>query len=206
MRLLAALQFLTVIPLPKRRKFSSEELGRAIAYFPLVGVLIGLVLAGLNWVLSWLLPVAVVKTLLLVGLVLISGALHLDGFIDTFDGITGSKPREKRLEIMTDSHAGAIGVVTVILLILAKYSALSTITTPLSVLLLMPVLSRWIAVCAIYSFPYARQTGMGLMFKQGARWYHLAMATVISLAVAVPLLSWWGAVLIGGCVRTRSAS
>ena len=191
-----ALKFLTIFPGPESKETKDSSFGESLPYFPVVGLVIGAVLYGLYYGLSFILPSQLVTVLIILALVIMSGAHHLDGFIDTFDGITGSKPREKRLEIMADSHAGAIGVVAVIFLMLGKYAALSSLTGSLPALLLMPVLSRWTAVFLLFAFPYARQTGMGLLFKQGARWYRLAIATVISLAIATLLLSWWGIVLM----------
>jgi adenosylcobinamide-GDP ribazoletransferase len=191
-----ALKFLTVFPGPETKETRGSSFGESLPYFPVIGLVIGIILYGLYYGLSFILPVSLVTVLIILALVVISGAHHLDGFIDTFDGITGSKPREKRLEIMLDSHAGAIGVVAVVLLMLGKYAALSSMTSPLPALLLMPVLSRWTSVFLLFAFPYARQTGMGLLFKQGARWHRMAIATAISIAIAVVLLSWWGIVLM----------
>ena len=106
MRFLAALTFLTIIPLPRRWKVSPEEVGQSAAYFPAVGAIIGLILVGLNWLLSLLLPSAVVNVLLIVSLVVISGALHLDGFVDTCDGIASYKSVEERWQVMRDSRVG----------------------------------------------------------------------------------------------------
>ena len=123
----AALQFLTSIPVPWRREVSPEALGRSTAYFPVVGLIIGLILAVLNWLLSHILPPAVVNALLLVALVVITGALHLDGLADTCDGIAGHKPVEDRWRVMRDSHTGAFGVIGVVLVLLVKYVTLNSI-------------------------------------------------------------------------------
>lgn len=120
MKFLAALRFLTIIPLPWRREVSPEEMGRATTYFPVVGLIIGLILAGLNWLLGLLLPSSVVNALLIVSLVVLSGALHLDGFVDTCDGIAGHKTIEERWWVMHDSRAGAFGIVGVVLLLLTR--------------------------------------------------------------------------------------
>ena len=197
MRFLAALQFLTVIPLPKWREFSPEELGRSIGYFPLVGIVIGLILAGLNWLLSWLLPSAIVNALLITCLVVISGALHLDGFIDTCDGIAVHKTPEERWQIMHDSRAGSFGIVGVLLLLLVKYISLNNIPEPLVItaLVLMPVMGRWAMVYAIFAYPYARPAGLGKVFKQVASWPSLVMATIITLVVAIGL-AWLAGLVI----------
>ena len=187
MRFLVALKFLTIIPLPLRREVNPEELGRSTAYFPVVGVIIGLILAGLNWLFALFLPPAVVNGLLIVSLVVISGALHLDGFVDTFDGIAGHKTVEARWRVMHDSRAGAFGIVGVFLLLLVKYVSLNSVPENLLMvtLVLMPVVSRWAMVYAIFAYPYARPTGLGKAFKQEASWQRLAIATMITLAVAV---------------------
>lgn len=191
-----ALKFLTIFPGPQPKEIKEDYFGESLTYFPVVGLVVGGILYGLYYGLTFILPPPLVTVLIILALAIMSGAHHLDGFIDTFDGITGSKPREKRLEIMADSHAGAIGMVAVVVLMLGKYSALSSVIIPLQALLLMSILSRWTAVFMLFTFPYARQTGMGLLFKQGARWYRLVIASVISLAIAILLLSWWGIVLM----------
>lgn len=191
-----ALKFLTIFPGPEPKEMKESLFGRSLAYFPLVGLLLGGVLFGLYYGLTYILPEQLVTILVLLALAIITGAHHLDGLTDTFDGITGSKPREKRLEIMSDSRTGAMGVVAVVFLIVIKYAALSSVIDPLAALLLTPVLSRWTVVVTIFSFPSARPSGMGLSFKQGARWYALVIATVLSLAVSIILLQWWGPVLM----------
>lgn len=191
-----ALKFLTIFPGPGPKEIKDSLFGHSLAYFPLVGLLLGAVLFGLHYGLMFILPEQLVTIVIILALAIMTGAHHLDGFVDTFDGITGSKSREKRLEIMADSHTGAIGVVAVIFLIATKYTALSSVVDPLPALLLMPTLSRWAVILTIFSFPYARPNGMGLAFKQGARWYTLAVATVLSLAISILLLQWWGLALM----------
>jgi adenosylcobinamide-GDP ribazoletransferase len=186
---LAALQFLTTLPLPGRREATPEQLGRATAYFPVVGLIIGLILAGLNWLLSHILPPAVVNALLLVALVIITGALHLDGFVDTCDGIAGHKAVEDRWRVMRDSRAGAFGIVGVVLLLLVKYVSLNSIPPifMMATLLFLPVVSRWAMVYAIFVYPYARPSGLGTAFKQKTRWPEFTIATLITLIIAMAL-------------------
>ena len=189
MGFLAALKFLTIIPVLPRREVSPEEVGRSIAYFPVVGAIIGLILAGLNWLFGLFLPSAVVNGLLLVCLVVISGALHLDGFVDTCDGIAGHKTVEARWRVMHDSRAGAFGIVGVFLLLLVKYVSLNSVPENwlMATLVLMPVVSRWAMVYTVFVYPYARPEGLGKAFKQAASWQRFAVATVIALAVAIGL-------------------
>jgi len=188
-RFLAALNFLTIIPLPWRREASPEELEGSIGYFPVIGLIIGLILAGLNWLLSLFLPSAVVNGLLIVSMAVISGALHLDGFVDTCDGIAGHKTVEDRWRVMHDSRAGAFGIVGVFLLLLVKYVSLNSVPENLLLvtLVLMPVVSRWAMVYTVFAYSYARPAGLGKIFKQGASWQRFTTATVITLAVAIGL-------------------
>ena len=187
MSFLSALRFLTIIPLPRRREISPEEIGRSVVYFPVVGVIIGLILAGLNWLLGLVLPSAIVNVLLIVCLVIISGALHLDGLVDTCDGIGGHKTVEERWQVMHDSRAGGFGVIGACCLLLVKYISLNSVPEPLLVttLMLMPILSRWAIVYAICVYPSARASSLGKIVKQEASRQRFIIATVITLLLAI---------------------
>jgi len=200
LKFLAALRFLTIIPLPGRREISPEEVGRSIVYFPLVGVIIGLILVGLGWLLGLFLPSALVDMLLVVSLVAISGALHLDGFVDTCDGMVGHKTVEERWRVMHDSRAGAFGIIGVCCLLLVKYVSLNAVPDSwlMQTLVLMPVVGRWAMVYAVFAYPYAKPSGLGKAFKQGASWTRFTIATIITLAVAVILAQLAGFIIMLG--------
>lgn len=187
---MAALQFLTIIRIPWRREVQPEELGRSVGYFPVVGLIIGLILAGLNWLFALILPSSVANALLIVSLVILSGALHLDGFVNTCDGIAGHKTVEARREVMPDIRAGGFGIIGVVLLLLVKYVSLNSIPEILlmTTLVLMPVLGRWAMAYAIFIYPYARPSGLGKAFKQGTSWPRFTMATIIAFVIAVALI------------------
>ncbi len=201
MSFLTAIQFLTSIPIPLKRKLTPAQLGGATAYFPVVGLIIGLVLAGLNWLLLLILPTAVVNALLIAALVILTGAMHLDGLADTCDGIAGHKTTEERWKVMRDSRTGAFGVVGIVLVLLVKYISLNSIPPVFmtAMLVFMPVVSRWAMVYAIYAYRYARPAGLGTAYKQATRWPQFTAATIITLAVAFalfPLFSLAGLILI----------
>jgi len=200
LKFLAALSFLTIIPLPWRREVSPEQVGRSIGYFPAVGIIVGLILAGLYWLLGLILPSAVVNGLLLVCLVVLTGGLHLDGVGDTCDGIAGHKTPEARWQVMHDSRAGAFGIVGAFLLLLVKYISLNSVPESLmmATLVLMPVVSRWAMVYAVFAYPYARPSGLGKVFKQAASQRRLAIATLVALAVAIPWFRLAGLVIMLG--------
>ena len=196
----AALRFLTVIPLPSRLRVSPEKVGRSLGYFPLVGLLLGLLIMGLDRGLERVLPVSVVSSLLVVTLVLVTGAMHLDGFIDTCDGLVAGRTPRQRWEIMRDSRVGAFGVVGACCLLLMKYVSLAGLpeSSRMGALVLMPVLGRWAVVCSISAFPYARPEGLGKAFKDGATWPGVALATIIALAASVGFLQLKGLAIMFG--------
>ena len=196
MDLLAALQFLTILPV--KRNFTSEQIGRATAYFPVIGLIIGAILLGLHYLLDFLLPGGVVNALLLATLVILSGGLHLDGLADTIDGLAGHRTPEHRLEIMHDSRIGGIGAVGLFMVLIIEYVALNSIPgkwMPFS-LLLAPTVSRWAMVNSIFAYPYARPEGLGKAFKQGVTQRELLIASLVTLALAVILFQWAGLVII----------
>ncbi len=183
--LLAAFQFLTLAPI--RRGFDSRQVGQATAFFPLVGLVIGGILLGLNYLLGLVLPPSLVRVFILAALVVSSGGLHLDGLADTFDGMAGHRTSEQRLQIMRDSRIGGFGAMALALFLLIEYLALAALPADhlRYALLAAPVISRWAMVDAILAYPYARADGLGTPFKNHVTWLQFWIATFITLAVAV---------------------
>jgi len=164
--LLSALQFLTIFPV-KAKIVNDKRIADALAYFPVAGFLIALVLlAGNSFFGAFNLEGFALNTILVVMLVVINGGLHLDGLSDTFDGLMGAQNKDEKLRIMRDPQIGAmgaIGIVCVLLLKIAFLTAVSQNLKPLAIIL-MCVISRWSMVYSINSFPYARQNGKAKIF------------------------------------------
>ena len=178
----AAVQFLTVMPPLVRRPFTPEELGRSVGWFPLVGLLLGGLLAGLDWCLAWLFPPGVAAALVLACWVLGTGALHLDGFLDACDGLLGGHTPEARLRIMRDERAGAFAVIGGILLCLVKYAALAANPDRLEALIVAPVVGRWGMAIAVVGFPYGRTEGLGRAMKDHAHWPQVVLASLFAVS------------------------
>src|SRR5574341_624807 len=104
---IAAVQFLLVSPRFIRRPFTPQEMGQAAGFYPLVGLLLGAVLAAVDYLLSYLFPLQVRCALVLALWIALTGALHFDGFLDTADGLLGASMAERRMEIMRDERVGA---------------------------------------------------------------------------------------------------
>lgn len=164
----AVLYFLTSLPYP-RHSFRLEEVVGGIVFFPVVGFLIGLLLAGSSYLLDLLFPVMVSRALLLTLWVGITGALHLDGLADTLDGLGGGSGWEARLAIMRDSRIGTYGMAGVVLYIGIKMAALCSIPPSqiAPVLIVAPLLGRFSMVLILLSTPYARAEGLGKPFTEG---------------------------------------
>jgi adenosylcobinamide-GDP ribazoletransferase len=198
MKLLAAFKFLTVLPLPGRREVSAGEAGASLGYFPLVGLFLGAALVGIDWSLGFFLPSSIVNVVIIIALMLLTGALHVDGFIDTCDALFGRRTAEERWQIMSDSRVGAFGVIGAICLLLLLYVSLGGISEGYKTiaLIIMPALSRWTIVYAIFAFPYARPAGLGRAYKQQANWRKFILATSLVLASTLGLLVTKSPVLI----------
>ena len=169
---------------------AQRDISNSRAYYPLIGLLLGAALAGLEWGSSAALPPFLTAAILLVFLIVVTRGLHLDGFMDVCDGLFGGYTRERRLEIMRDSNVGAFAVAGAAGLLLLKYSALlSLLSFPadqkLAALLLFPVISRWAMVVLLGAFPYARSAGLGSPFHQGGGGLATTAAAVLSVAATV---------------------
>ena len=194
-----ALGFLTIIPLPLNREVRPMDMGRSMACFPLAGAIIGGILAGMSAVLSTVLPRSVADFILIAALALITGGLHLDGLADTFDGLYGGKTREEALAIMKDSRVGAIGVVSLVFVIVLKYITLLSVPAGLkyTALVVMPALSRWSMVIVAYLSRYARPTGgTGRDFIETVSPMNLLIATAFALITGIVGLEWKGGLII----------
>lgn len=194
---ITAFQFLTVMPSLIRRPLIPAELGKAVGFFPLVGLMFGLLLVGCHWFLSILFPKGVLAFLLLVVWILCTGALHFDGFLDTCDGLLGGWTVEDRLRILRDERVGAFAVAGGVLLLLGKYASLVALTDPIAALIVVPTLGRWAMSMAIVRHPYARPQGLGRSMKDKANWQQALIATLVASATAAILGGWQGVVALG---------
>lgn len=172
--------------------------GRAMAFYPLVGALVGGLLAGLAGLLGRI-GLAQAAPLLPAALVLaawagLTGALHLDGWADCCDALFVPVSRERRLEIMKDPRLGGFGAAGLILLLLVKLAALDGVLRgphALPALIAIPALARWAAVIAAKAYPSARPGGMGDTFRRGLGRRELVIAAVLAGLAAAPL-GWRG--------------
>lgn len=191
-----ALQFLTILPFRIKSEIKEENFGRSLLYFPIVGALIGILLALILFVFSFL-PYPVLSILVLIILVIITGGIHLDGFADTCDGFYGSRPKKKILEIMRDSHTGVMGVIGIVCLLLLKFSIF--ISIPFEVLwralILMSIFSRWAQVLTCFLSKYVRKEGKAKYFIEYAGKKEVFIGTIFTLVSFLLLMEINGLIL-----------
>jgi adenosylcobinamide-GDP ribazoletransferase len=189
-RYLVALQFLTIVPLPWPRRWDEGDLGRSMALFPLAGLTLGLLLAGVDRLLAEVLPQGISDLLLVVLLTAVTGALHLDGLADVCDGIAARGGRERFLAVMKDPHTGAVGAAAVSLSLLLKYAALLHVPEEWKTesLLLFPTIGRYAQVQFTVGARKARTDGLGSLFAGGAGWRELLAAAAVTLSAAYLIL------------------
>jgi len=182
---LVALQFLTIIPLPFSVRCEEKDLGRSMAFFPLVGLTIGGVLVGTDFILARFLPRQLVDMLLIAAMTAMTGALHLDGLADVCDGLAARGGRERFLAVMKDSRIGAVGVVGLILGLSLKYGALNALPAGIrrEALFFFPAAARFSQVLMTVGARQARSDGLGALFVSGAGGCQLAVAGLTALGV-----------------------
>ncbi|MDO9265505.1 MAG: adenosylcobinamide-GDP ribazoletransferase [Sulfurimonas sp.] len=158
-----AISMLTTVPFFKIHDFYKGINGYAVMFYPLVGFLLGAVLWGTHALLSPHIASAHLGIIIFVLWVLLTGALHLDGFSDTVDGLYA--PKERALEVMKDSHVGGMGMIFGVTFLILKASSLAYFEL-FYLLPLILMLSRLNAVLAIYFYPYISKSGMGTLAKE----------------------------------------
>jgi adenosylcobinamide-GDP ribazoletransferase len=183
---LSAIQFLTIIPI--NVKLKDKHLASSLAYFPMVGVLLGLGLWGVNIFLARLgFNDFLNSSILVVFLIIMTGGLHLDGLADTCDGLYGQRSKEKRLEIMRDPCVGAMGVLGLICAVILKIVLVFSLPFELRGLglVLMCMISRFSMVLSLFVFPYARQEGKAKSFINSINLKIFIMAALATLLCTI---------------------
>ncbi len=190
-KILLAFQFLTIIPVKDTGVVPDGEAGKSSAFFPVVGLLEGVLLMVLAALFLKVFPAELTSGLLVLVMVVINGGLHLDGLADTFDAIASRGDKERKLSIMKESTIGPAGVIAIVLVLLLKYLLLnavffnSKLPAYYAVVFLMPILSRWAIVPVLYHGRSAREDGLGKTFIEHTEKKELLTATVLTVVVTL---------------------
>lgn len=186
--LLAAIGFLTRLPVPAKVFDGAAARSAQLAWYPVVGALIGALLWGFGWLMSAAPPMLAAALLLFVWVVL-TGGLHLDGLADSADAwVGGLGDRDRTLAIMKDPRSGPMGVAAVVMLLLLKFAALASLPHPGVALWLAPLLGRAALTAAFLSTPYVRSGGMGSALLDASR---VACVAGLAFTVVLALFGGW---------------
>ena len=189
---LLLLSFMTRIPMPKI-EYDEEKLGKSMKYFPVVGIIVGFILLFFciifNFILKNISYSAILPLMIIVVILtdlITTGALHLDGLADTFDGIFSYRSKHKMLEIMKDSRLGSNGALALILYFLLKFILLFSLIIEsregaVYAIMTYPVVARFCSVVSCASSPYARGSGMGKTFVDNTKACGLIVAAIITI-------------------------
>lgn len=183
-RFLIALQFLTILPFDIKRKIEEEDFGRSLVYFPVVGLLLGLFLAGVAFI-SGPISLLAKSILILMVWITITGGIHLDGYADTCDSFYGRRPKEEILKIMRDSRIGTMGATGIVMLVLFKFAMLSSIESGAlwKILIMTAVFARWSQALACSTSKYARDEGKAGYFIKYAKTTDMFIGALFTLTI-----------------------
>ena len=193
---LAALQFLTIFPWPRRPERAGDEVARSVIFFPVIGFLLGLILVLADFLLAPFGRPALSSITLVTLLALLTRGLHLDGLGDTFDGLGAGGDRERMLRIMDDSHTGAFGLIAIVLMLLFKIHAIESIDGERwRALFAAPVLGRWAMVLLGYR-SRAAKAGLGATLVEHLESKHVLYATFITFIFLAAVMRGTGIALM----------
>lgn len=197
------LEFLTRIRVTKREVWFPDDFARSVPYFPLVGAIVGALMWGaVRFGMLAGFSGNVMGVFLVLAELLFIGTLMYDGFMDTADGVFSGRTRERKLEIMQDSHVGANAVIGAIILILAKVTLLGSFQPSVlgPLLVSMYIVTRTLMVVYILTFPNARPGGLGEMFKMGGSPAYLMLAVLFAAVLLFLLGPSWCRLAVFSCV------
>lgn len=198
-----ALSFMTIFPVGIKDNVDEDMFGKSVKYFPLVGLLIGVFLAGIDTLILPKVDKLASSAVVIVALIAITRALHIDGLADTFDGLLGGRDKEHSLAIMKDSRVGSFGVVAIVAVVLLKVMMLLSIAQDmrLGAIIVFPALGRWAAVYTTTTQVYARaEGGLGSFFVKGSNTTGLVVSTALTFLIAVLVLGLAGLSVIATVV------
>ncbi len=190
-----ALQFLTRIKIVTQTVWTEESFGKSVKYFPAVGAVLGIIYSLVIAILFWIMPDAniFIGAIGFCTAIILTGAIHCDGLMDSADGLFSGRDKDKILEIMKDSRAGSFGVVSLILVAILNISALAELAR-ISVELICaaiysaPIIGRLAMVYVIKKFPYARPAGIGKAFSIYATNKIFLIALIETILFLLPII------------------
>ena len=195
-------QFLTRIPINLELSVNKEDFPKGVAYFPLVGLIIGSINALVYFLVSKVAQEMVPLIAIVISNALATGALHLDGLADSCDALFSARKKERMLEIMRDSRIGTNGALALIISILLKIALLDI--TPkviiIPTIILIPVIGRATMSIILYNSTYAREEGLGDLFIGKTSLIRTAFSMLITIVLTFAILNQIGIIALLVCI------
>lgn len=197
-RLVLMLQFLTTIPIRINLNVTDEDFGKGLAFAPVIGLIIGGILAVTYRFLGFIFPAAISSIIIIIEYMLLTGGLHLDGLGDTFDGLFSNRSKERMLEIMKDSRLGTNAVLGIFSVLILYYGFLSQMPPDRIslVLMLFPVAGRMATLIGASISNYARNNGLGKSFVDYCGYKELIIGIILSICIFSILYKGEGLILL----------
>ena len=199
-----AFAFLTILPVGPN---GGAPTASASAYFPLVGLALGGLLAGLDVAAREGLPLPVVGAILLAASVIATRAIHVEGFLDSCDGLLGGRDKAQRLKILHDPHVGAFAVVGGVVLLLLKWALFTSAPSEVRIelLVLFPCLSRFGMLTTMMAFKYVRERGLGTSLTLGRSRWQWIVGFITATVASVLLMGNGGLILLAASLMIALA-
>ena len=196
--LIIAFLFFSRLPMPRIEKIEATDNGRALVFLPLVGLVIGLLLWLGAFLLQGYIGSNLLAAILLALWCALTGGLHLDGLADSADAWLAGGDKTQSLEIMKDPRCGSGAIITLICVLLIKFTALSALLGGQQywLLILVPILGRASALLLFLTTPYAREQGLSSDFAEHAPRTLIGILLIVITTIAVLLVGLQSALLI----------
>lgn len=197
-RFVLMLQFMTRIPVKLNVRADREDFAKGLVLAPVIGLIIGALLAGLHYLLDFLLPPAANAVLTVAFYVFLTGGLHLDGLGDTADGLFSNRPRERILEIMKDSRVGTNAVLAIVLVLLLDISLIASFEKHIvMILILMPSAGRVGSLIGSGMSKYAGVSdGPGRWCVELCGWREVLAGSIIGFGIFIVVSGVYGLILM----------
>lgn len=198
---LMALSMFTIIPLP-HNIWDDEGARHIMKFYPAIGVIIGFIWFGVYKALAFIeAPLMITTAIVMITPYLITGMLHLDGFMDVCDAILSRRDKEEKLRILKDSHTGAFAVISLAMLFIVDFAGVYTLLEAnrnIVGLIFIPIISRSIIAYLLISKKSMKGSSLGAFFKQGTGIEDkiiLITAFVLALLLTVPFMELRGIIM-----------
>jgi adenosylcobinamide-GDP ribazoletransferase len=191
------------IPMPKT-DWNKKSMKYALCFFPAVGIAILILTMLWNYISINFQMGDIMHTAILVVIpILVTGGIHLDGFLDTMDALSSYQPTEKKLEILKDPHTGAFAIISAITYFILYFGVWSEVQGKALIILSIGfIISRALSGLSIVTFPCAKNSGLAATFSDAAEKNRVKYTMIGYIFICTIIMLFINLILGGICVIT----